>query len=104
MFCFLRHLYGLVIAMSLCHAIYNQFYVHLFSHSILQTCLDLLREGYNVYLVIDGISSSRVQDRDVAVDRLKAAGVRVCPRSFFVAAHDERLYVLSGTIYSFFPI
>ena len=41
---------------------------------VLQTTLDLLREGYAVYLVNDGVSSMRAHDRDTAIKRLEAAG------------------------------
>jgi len=42
---------------------------------VLQTALDLLREGYRVYLVSDAVSSQRIVDRQVALERLGRAGV-----------------------------
>merc|ERR1719354_1038045 len=41
---------------------------------ILQTCLDLLQFGYNVYLPSDAIHSQRKEDRMRALERLGAAG------------------------------
>ena len=39
-----------------------------------QTTLDLLERGYNVHLVLDGVSSIREHDRNVAIKRLSEAG------------------------------
>ena len=41
---------------------------------VLQTTLDLLENGKQVFLVADGISSSRSLDRAVALDRMQRAG------------------------------
>ena len=41
---------------------------------IAQTALDLLAEGYAVFLAVDAISSRHAVDRDVALRRLEAAG------------------------------
>ena len=41
---------------------------------VLQTCLDLLAEGKTVYLVRDAVSSRKLSDLELAVDRLKQAG------------------------------
>jgi len=41
---------------------------------VLQTVLELLRLGYRVYVVADGVSSIRVHDRAVAIERLAKAG------------------------------
>jgi nicotinamidase-related amidase len=41
---------------------------------ILQTALDLLSEGYNVYLVVDAVSSRKKSDKEVAVMRAVQAG------------------------------
>jgi nicotinamidase-related amidase len=41
---------------------------------ILQTALDLLREGYPVFLARDAISSRKPEDRDTALRRMAAAG------------------------------
>merc|ERR1740130_2108240 len=41
---------------------------------VLQTTLDLLRRGYNVYLVSDAIASQRENDRAVALQRMERAG------------------------------
>jgi nicotinamidase-related amidase len=41
---------------------------------ILQTALDLLREGYGVFLTLDAISSRKPEDREPALRRMAAAG------------------------------
>eukprot|EP00884_Botryococcus_braunii_P019934 jgi/Botrbrau1/6624/Bobra.104_2s0011.1 len=45
---------------------------------VLQTALDLLEKGYEVHLVVDGVSSSRAWDRAVAVQRIMQAGGLLC--------------------------
>ena len=42
---------------------------------VLQTALDALENGYNVYLVIDGVSSQRDFDRSVAIKRMEKSGI-----------------------------
>lgn len=42
---------------------------------VLQTCLDLLAQGFQVHLVTDAISSRRKLDHEAAIDRLEQAGV-----------------------------
>lgn len=39
-----------------------------------QTVLDMLDEGYNVYVAADCVSSRSEFDRDVAIERMRAAG------------------------------
>ena len=39
-----------------------------------QTALDLLEKGYNVVLIVDGITSRKDVDRTAALQRLQAAG------------------------------
>ena len=41
---------------------------------VMQTTLDLLEKGKEVFLVCDGISSQRPHDRAVALEALKSAG------------------------------
>ena len=41
---------------------------------VLQTCLDLLQEGLEVYLIADAITSRRPYDKSIALDMLKGAG------------------------------
>lgn len=49
---------------------------------VLQTCLDLLANGYDVFLVADGVSSRNDLHRDLAIDQLKQAGaVITCAES-----------------------
>lgn len=42
---------------------------------VLQTCLDLLAEKFQVHLVTDAISSRKKLDHQTAIDRMKSAGV-----------------------------
>ena len=39
-----------------------------------QTCLELLEQGYQVHLPVDGISSCRELDRSVALHRMRQSG------------------------------
>lgn len=41
---------------------------------VLQTTLDLLERGYEVHIVVDGVSSQRFTDRSVALTRLAQSG------------------------------
>lgn len=41
---------------------------------ILQTCLDLIEKNYDVYLLVDGITSIRSWERKVALKRLEKEG------------------------------
>lgn len=41
---------------------------------VLQTTLDLLERGYEVHLLVDGISSQRGHDRAVALQRMAHSG------------------------------
>jgi nicotinamidase-related amidase len=44
---------------------------------VLQTCMDLLDKGYKVHLVVDGISSQRAFDRQVALQRMEQEGAKL---------------------------
>jgi len=44
---------------------------------VLQTCLDLLDKNYEVHLAADGISSSRMYERSVGLERMKQCGAFV---------------------------
>jgi nicotinamidase-related amidase len=53
---------------------------------VLQTSLDLLERGYEVHVLVDGVSSQRLGDRSVALQRLAqsgaflaTSGVGLCP-------------------------
>lgn len=53
-------------------AVKNVFLYGLETHvCVLQTTQDLVNMGYNVHLVVDGISSQRAMDRDVALRRME---------------------------------
>eukprot|EP00611_Tribonema_gayanum_P027846 TRINITY_DN6_c0_g1_i3.p2 TRINITY_DN6_c0_g1~~TRINITY_DN6_c0_g1_i3.p2 ORF type:complete len:188 (-),score=49.01 TRINITY_DN6_c0_g1_i3:476-1039(-) len=41
---------------------------------VLQTCLDLMQNGYSVHVVVDGVSSQRPLDRAVALRRMQQVG------------------------------
>ncbi|GAB4815336.1 hypothetical protein N2152v2_002382 [Parachlorella kessleri] len=41
---------------------------------VLQTTLDLLERGYEVHILVDGVSSQRLGDRSVALQRLAQSG------------------------------
>lgn len=41
---------------------------------VLQTSLDLLERGYEVHVLVDGVSSQRATDRDAALRRLSQSG------------------------------
>jgi nicotinamidase-related amidase len=57
---------------------------------ITQTALALIADGYDVHVVADAVCSRRDADRDVALDRLRAAGVTVtCTESAIYEALGE---------------
>ena len=41
---------------------------------VLQTCLDLIKAGYDVHLVADAVASRVRRNRDIAIDLLRQAG------------------------------
>jgi nicotinamidase-related amidase len=47
---------------------------------LMQTALELLEEGKEVYVVADCVASRRAFDRDVALDRLRQEGARIVTR------------------------
>lgn len=55
-----------------------------------QTALDLLGEGYDVHVLVDGVSSQRPLDRSVALDRIRAAGC-------FLTTSESVIYELMKT-------
>lgn len=44
---------------------------------VMQTCFDLMKRGYKVVLIADAVSSSRLLDRKVAIERMQHAGATV---------------------------
>ena len=44
---------------------------------VLQTALDLAEAGYRVHVVADVIASRTAQNRDLAVERMRAAGIAI---------------------------
>ena len=51
---------------------------------LLQTALELVEEGKEVYVVADGVGSRRAFDRDVAINRMRQEGVRIVTREMVV--------------------
>ncbi|MBC2710130.1 MAG: isochorismatase family protein [Desulfosarcina sp.] len=44
---------------------------------VLQTCLDLIKSGFQVHLVADAVASRLDENRDIAIDLLRQAGAVV---------------------------
>lgn len=60
---------------------------------ILQTSLDLLRRGYHVHLVVDGVSSQTSVDLNAALDRLRSEGGRaLAPASLVFTSAESVIY------------
>jgi nicotinamidase-related amidase len=51
---------------------------------VLQTALDLYHEGKEVYIVADCVGSRRQSDTDLALSRMRQAGVRIVSREMVV--------------------
>ena len=47
---------------------------------VLQSALGLVREGYEVFVVADAVSSRRELDADVALERMRGEGIRIVTR------------------------
>jgi nicotinamidase-related amidase len=47
---------------------------------VLQTSLELLEDGKEVYVVADAVATRRPLDRDVALTRMRGEGIRVVTR------------------------
>ncbi len=44
---------------------------------VLQTCLDLIKAGFQIHLVADAVASREIENRDIAIDLLRQAGALV---------------------------
>lgn len=44
---------------------------------LMQTALELINEGYDVSVVVDGVGSRRALDKQIALERLNIAGARL---------------------------
>ncbi len=44
---------------------------------VYQTCIDLLEEGFDVFLIVDAVSSRKQDDKDLAVRVLEKEGVQL---------------------------
>lgn len=44
---------------------------------VMQTALDLLEQGHRVYILVDGVSSTHLEERGIALARLRDAGAVV---------------------------
>lgn len=53
-----------------------------------QTALDLLEQGYDVHLIVDGVSSQRPHDRAVALRRLEQSGA-------FITTSESAIFMLT---------
>lgn len=51
---------------------------------VLQTTLDLLKEGHPVYLIADGVSSANKEEKPIALRRLAQAGATVTSSESFI--------------------
>ena len=47
---------------------------------VLQTALGLLGEGYEVFVVADAVSSRRPEDAELALERMRQAGIQIVSR------------------------
>lgn len=47
---------------------------------VLQSALGLVREGYEVFVVADAVSSRKPRDTELALERMRTAGVQVVSR------------------------
>lgn len=64
---------------------------------VLQTALDLLRDGYQVHVVVDAVSSQTTIDREIAFERLKAEGMRAAaPGSLVLTSAESIIYEIIG--------
>ncbi len=44
---------------------------------VYQTCMDLLSEGYEVHLLVDAISSRKMANRNLTIEKLHGMGVQI---------------------------
>jgi hypothetical protein len=56
------------------------------------SCLDLLSLGYDVHLLVDGVSSSNKEEIPFALDRMRQAGV-------VVSTSESVAFQLQGAIH-----
>lgn len=60
------------------HKIQNVMIVGIESHvCVLQTTLDLLKKGFNVFIIRDAISSCNQQEVPLAIERMRSAGATI---------------------------
>lgn len=70
---------------------------------VTQTTVDLIREGYRVYVLADGVSSCNAEERGVALTRLRQEGARIVSSESLMYeimhdAGDERFKALAGLV------
>ena len=70
---------------------------HAQSHiCILQTTMDLIERGYDVYVVADGVSSSRPEEVPIALARMRQAGAQI-------TTSESAAFELQGAFLSVIP-
>ena len=52
----------------------NQLFDNAAHVCVQQTCLDLLEQGKDVHIIVDGVSSQQAYDRQIALERMAQAG------------------------------
>jgi len=66
---------------------------------VLQTSLDLIEQGYEVHVIVDGVSSQRLGDRAVAIqvsNRLQRTQRRFCSNSSNIQRATKAAGALHG--------
>ncbi len=62
---------------------------------VLQTTLDLIDKGFEVHVLVDGVSSQRLHDRAIGIHRLAQAGACLRPSSSPAASNYIVLCIIS---------
>jgi nicotinamidase-related amidase len=57
---------------------------------VLQTCLDLIKAGFQVHLVADAVASRVNENRDIAIDLLRQAGAVITSTEIIIFQWDCR--------------
>jgi len=57
---------------------------------VLQTCLDMIKAGFQVHLAADAVASRRVENRDAAISQLRQAGAVISSVEMVIFEWAER--------------